>query len=98
MPKKWVCVEVEISGQLRRFVGKLEYPFQKELERSRGKEFSQFDCMMVQSGDVWRAYPEDAVPGVFGQVALRRDRIISFLPLRDAASHWEETWRGLTTP
>lgn len=95
MPKKWVCVEAELAGTRELFVGKLEYPFQKELEHPRG--FALFECLLVRKDGVWRAYP-DGVAGSHGQTALRRDRIIAFSPLRESSAHWEGVWREALAP
>ena len=91
MPRKWVCLEAVLGGGLVPFVGKVDFPFHKALEG--GKGFVQLECLMRESVAGWRPYPEP-VEGVFGQGALRRERIVGFYPIRESAAHWEGVWRA----
>ena len=95
MLKKWVSVRAELGGDLLELIGKLDYPFSKSLETGKSS-FALFECLMVRTGDTWKPFSGD-INGAFGQAAIRRERIVSYIPLRESAEYWERVWRELIT-
>ena len=88
--KKWVAVRAEFAGSVVELAGRLDFPFSRSLEKQKSV-FVVFDCLMIHANGVWKPY-SGTLHGAFGQAALRRDRIVSYIPLRESSGYWDRIW------